>query len=108
MKLNKNKKPAELDIIRITYEEPKPAKTNEHSIYKCNFEHTSLEQCGLFSDEEILEETCPDEVCTSSEFLKSLDNFNGMTGQLNLNFLLNILKFSLNSLNYRSSIAIPR
>lgn len=71
----KTKRPNELDIIRITYEEPKPL-VNENSVFKCNFEHTTLEECGLFQDE-LLEETCPEETCTPSEFLKSLDNFNG-------------------------------
>lgn len=45
--------------------------TNEQSTYKCDFEHTTLEQCGLYQDE-VLEETCPEEFCTPSEFLKSL------------------------------------
>ena len=60
----------------MSYEEPKPL--NESSVYKCNFEHTTLEQCGLEADE-LLEETCPEEACTPSEWLISLDNFDGMT-----------------------------
>lgn len=77
--IGRTRRPAELDIIRVSYEEPNQLLLNESSVYKCNFEHTTLEQCGLFQPDELLEETCPEETCTPSEWLISLDNFDGMT-----------------------------
>lgn len=50
---------------------------NEESVYKCDFEHKTLQQCDLFKDE-LIEETCPELICTPSEFLRSLDNLDGM------------------------------
>lgn len=86
-------KPDDLDIIKISYQEPKPV--NEQSIYKCNFEHTSIEQCGLFNDE-LIEETCLEELnCIQSEWVKSLDNFDGMN-HLQLPFRDHTKNFGIN------------
>lgn len=72
----KSKRPNDLDIIKISYQEPR--LINEQSIYKCNFEHETIEECGLVKDEDLLEEACPEDACTQSEWLRSLDNFDGM------------------------------